>query len=229
MSSDIRKRLPIFLDDWIVPGIPIKRRLFYTYMRYRHAKEYLLSLIGFWNKTHDHIPHISKRQLIKYFSSKYDIRTFVETGTYLGDMVSTFSRDFEEIHSIELFRPLYEKACLRFATFGNVHLYFGDSSRELANILENLKHPALFWLDAHYSGLGTAKSHCDSPILDEINQIFDLGIINDVILIDDASLFNGNNGYPEINVLKKLIFEKNLGYCFSISKNIIILESTECA
>ena len=206
----------------------MKRRCVYTYMRYRYAKEYVLSLIGLWNSTRDGIPHIKKRQIIRYYANKYNIRTFVETGTYLGDMVSAMSRDFDEIHSIELFRPLYEKACLRFATFKNIQLYFGDSSIELANIMKKLGHPGLFWLDAHYSGEGTAKGHDESPILSEVNSIFEYGKMDHVILIDDASLFNGVSGYPKIDAFRKCVLAKSQGYGFTVSDNIIILAPKEC-
>jgi predicted nicotinamide N-methyase len=144
-------------------------------------------------------------------------------------MVSAMSRDFDEIHTIELFRPLYEKACVRFAVLKNIHLYFGDSSKELANILENLDHPALFWLDAHYSGQGTARGHDDSPILCEINKVFEYGSINHVILIDDASLFNGSSGYPEINAFRKYVLEKRQNYNFTVSNDIIVLAPKECS
>lgn len=224
---DFRSYLPPFFDDWLIPGIPIKSRCVYSYIRYKYLKEYIIFLLGFGNSRRDHIPHIIKRKIIRYYSNKYNMRTFVETGTYLGDMISALSRAFDEIHSIELFRPLYEKARLRFATIKNIHLTFGDSSTELANILENLDHPALFWLDAHYSGEGTARGHDDSPILNEINRIFECGMMNHVILIDDASLFNGAYGYPEIDAFKKCVLKKRPNYHFEVSDNIIILEPTE--
>jgi hypothetical protein len=197
-------------------------------MRYGHAKEYILSLIGLWNQTRDRIPHIKKRKIIRYYANKYNILTFVETGTYLGDMISALSKDFDEIHSVELFRPLYEKACLRFAVKKNIYLHFGSSDIELTNILKILKSPALFWLDAHYSGEGTAKGHDESPILGEINKIFEYGMMNHVILIDDASLFNGANGYPEIDAFRKCVLVKRPDYVFAVSDNIIILEPNEC-
>jgi len=180
-------------------------------------------LLGFANLRRDHIPHIRKQRILKHYASKYHIRTFVETGTYLGDMVSALSRGFDEIHSIELSKPLYEKARLRFATIKNIHLTFGDSSTELGNILENVDHPALFWLDAHYSGKGTARGYDDSPILFEINKIFEYKRMKHVILIDDASLFNGSSGYPEINAFRKYFLEKEKDYGFVVSDNIIIL------
>jgi hypothetical protein len=183
--------------------------------------EYLIFLMGFRNRTSNPIPHKIKRRVIRDYSSKYNIRTFVETGTYLGDMIAALQRDFDEIHSVELFRPLFDKACLRFAVEKRVHIHFGDSADVLTNILRELKLPALFWLDAHYSGKGTARGRDDSPIIFELKQIFDCGQINHIVLIDDASEFVGMNGYPDVIDLKKLIASIRPDYSVSVAHNII--------
>ena len=225
-SCNACKWIPVLLDDWLVPGVPIKRRLFYLYMRYRYSAEYLASLISLLNPSRKNTPHIIKRKTIREYSKRLNLRVLVETGTYLGDMISALSRDFDDIYSLELHKPLYEKACLRFNGFKNIHLYFGDSAIELEKILDQLEKPALFWLDAHYSGVGTARGPTDSPILTEINKIFRRRK-NHVILIDDASDFNGKNGYPQKEFFLKYLLENRLNYDFLIQDNIIILKPNE--
>ena len=62
--------------------------------------------------------------------------------------------------------------------------------------------PALFWLDAHYSGGETAHSkNKATPIQDELNKILSSEYDN-VILIDDARFFwVGNYNYPDLTQL----------------------------
>ena len=78
-----------------------------------------------------------------------------------------------------------------------------------------------FYLDGHYSGGGTANS--ENPIMTEIRAVLawvragdcascqDGGIINrrrrSVIVIDDARLFTGPNGYPTVLELQRAICE----------------------
>ncbi|MDD3159854.1 MAG: hypothetical protein PHQ98_02720, partial [Candidatus ainarchaeum sp.] len=80
-----------------------------------------------------------------------------------------------------------------------------------------IKHPAIFWLDAHYSGGNTAKGKQNSPILQELNLIFK-SKLNHIILIDDANYF-GTKGYPTIEVVTKLTNNKK--YNIKIEENII--------
>jgi len=183
--------------------------------------EYMLSLIAPWNLARGRTPHIRKRLTIKYYSNKYKTRTFVETGTYLGDMISAMSRHFTEIHSIELFRPLYEKARVRFAGKDNIHLYFGDSSTGLAYILTKIKSPAVFWLDAHYSGGNTAQGTKKTPILKELDQIFKHSVKEHIILIDDASDFTGLDDYPRIEQIENYVKQSMPGYTVLVKDNMI--------
>ena len=151
------------------------------------------------------------------------MQTFVESGTYLGDMVSALSREFKKIFSIELFWPLYFKAYLRFKYMRHIKIYNGDSGKKLKEILKDLDRPSLFWLDAHYSVEGTGQGKIDSPIINEIKTIFKSRQKN-VILIDDANDFNGKKGYPKIEYFKTFIKKNKLKYNIYKNKNIIILE-----
>lgn len=56
----------------------------------------------------------------------------------------------------------------------------------------DLHRPALFWLDAHWSGGPTAGEQNECPVLDEIRAINDWSLsAESCILIDDARLFFG--------------------------------------
>ena len=93
----------------------------------------------------------------------------------------------------------------RFKKNKQVHILEGDSAQKLSVVLGRLSHPALFWLDAHYSGGDTAKGENETPIQKELHDIFQNPLKDFVILIDDARLFVGQNGYPTLAQVKEFV------------------------
>ena len=172
-------------------------------------------------------PEIKHRFIIA-FGRKFGMETLIETGTYAGETVEACLLYFSEIHSIELSSYFYNLCCSKFYGNSKVHLYNGDSTEILKTILPTIKSPALFWLDAHYSGEKTAKGSLDCPILEELKAITLLHP-NSVLLIDDADLFPGYPGgwgeeNPEWPNLDSLIFLANTSNLyFEIQKAIICL------
>src|ERR1041384_4254712 len=85
---------------------------------------------------------------------------FIETGTYLGDGVkAAIAAGFATIRSVELSDDLYEKNVRRFAANSQVKIFHGSSETQLWNMIADIKEPATFWLDAHYSGGITVKGN----------------------------------------------------------------------
>ena len=80
----------------------------------------------------------------------------------------------------------------------NVQLLVGDSASVLPGILATLHEPALFWLDAHYSGTGTTLGDRVTPISAELNAVLGHPVRGHVVLIDDAREFHDStrSGYP---------------------------------
>jgi hypothetical protein len=134
-------------------------------------------------------PAVVKQRTVKHYQKTFGPKIFIETGTYLGDMVAAVAARFTETYSIELSPELCERAQTRFATRKNVHILEGDSSEVLPLILKNISEPCLFWLDGHFSGGITAQGKLDYPILQELEHIRRHSIKNHLILIDDARLF----------------------------------------
>lgn len=154
------------------------------------------------------LPQILKQANLRKYAKQYNLRVLVETGTFYGDMIEAMKSFFERIYSVELSKELFEKAKNRFRSFDHIELIHGDSGKELANVMEELHQPALFWLDAHYSAEGTAKGEKDTPICAELNQIFDAPDLGHVIIIDDARCFGVDPAYPTIEELEKYILSK---------------------
>ena len=149
-------------------------------------------------------PQAFKHLLIRQMAAGYGTRVLVETGTNWGDTIAACLGDFNRLYSIELSGELFAAALQRFARRRKVRLHHGDSAQMLSRILDELREPALFWLDAHYSGDGTARSDIDTPIMQELKVISRHPVSGHVILIDDARLFDGASGYPTIDVVREL-------------------------
>jgi hypothetical protein len=114
---------------------------------------------------------------------------FVETGTHYGQTIQNIKHKFQEIHSIELSIELYNKCKELFQNEINVFLYQGDSAFKLPEIIKKVKDNAVFWLDGHYSGGGTARGTKDCPLIEEIDSINIFFKKKCLIIIDDIRLF----------------------------------------
>lgn len=155
---------------------------------------------------------------MKAMAQRYGIRIFVETGTFRGAMVQAVQHAFTEIYSIELEPLLFIEARQKFEHLRHVHILNGDSGALLPRLCGSIPEPILFWLDAHYSGEGTAAG--EIPLLVELEAIAKRGE-RDVILIDDARLL-GTEGWPALEDIQALA---PLDKCpMTIEEDIIRLE-----
>ncbi|MFT5663251.1 MAG: hypothetical protein ACI9JR_000634 [Gammaproteobacteria bacterium] len=165
--------------------------------------------------------HAVKQAIINNYGRHYGYSNLVETGTYKGQMIEAQKFNFSKIFSIELSEELYEKAKERFKLDRNVEILFGDSGEILPLVVNKLDGPAIFWLDGHYSGSGTARGSEDCPIFKELGSILSAQNYGHIILIDDARHFVGEGGYPTIPVLKNHILEKWPDYEMNVEHDII--------
>ena len=166
-------------------------------------------------------PHMVKQIIVKAYAAQFGINIFVETGTYLGEMVGAVKYNFKRIYSIELSHELYENARKKFSKHKHISIVNGDSAEVLPEILKYVKEPCLFWLDGHYSGGNTAKGKKETPIMEELKQICAHPVKNHLILIDDAREFTGQNDYPTIESLWTFIGARLPGYEFDVQDDII--------
>lgn len=130
------------------------------------------------------------KKLVQALKSALPITRLVETGTFRGDTVQEFLKDFESIISVEMSVELWRSACERFSQEHHVKVMCEDSPRALRSIEHNQGDTGtLYWLDAHWCVAdSTAGELSQCPLLDEIEAIGELSG-NSVILIDDARLF----------------------------------------
>ena len=79
-------------------------------------------------KTLEEIISYSDKELQNY-------KTFVETGTHLGETIVPMSDFFDELHTIELSKLYYEYFNRQEYNIKKIKSYFGDSSKLLPEIL----------------------------------------------------------------------------------------------
>jgi hypothetical protein len=138
----------------------------------------------------------------------------------MGEMVYAQRDHFKKIISIELSKELYQVARKRVRKFKHIEIINADSGKFLNSLVSEISVPAIFWLDGHYSGFETAKGESETPIKQELDAIFK-SKLDHIVLIDDARLFVGQNGYPTINELKKYVLSVKSDYAFLVEDDII--------
>jgi hypothetical protein len=127
-------------------------------------------------------------ELIKGIAAEFGIDTFVETGTHHGGTAVWAADHFRYVYTIEYSKQLYDQTNGKYGSLPNIEFIFGDSRTELNRLRSTLEGPAIFWLDAHWSGDWTYGDEDQCPLLEEI-QIINSSGFDHLIFIDDARLF----------------------------------------
>lgn len=176
-----------------------------------------------------------RRTVLLEYGQRFDLRVFIETGTNTGDTPWALKGSFDDLFTIELDDRLHRAAVRRFLNDPHVHVLQGDSTDVLPEVLNIVKGPALVWLDGHHSGPGTAHGALDTPVVQELETLF-----NDsrkhVILVDDARIFDGQpehndephyHDYPSVEWIAE---QADIhGYDFELKDDIIRLTPRRAA
>jgi hypothetical protein len=133
-------------------------------------------------------------------------------------MVEAVKEHFRQVYSIELDESFAAENRSRFQEDQSVRILCGDSGMALPKLLRAEKRPAVFFLDAHYSGIGTSRGDKDTPILEELKAIFAAKAqVNGIVLIDDAHVYSGVGDWPHIDILREMAGARK----FEIEQDII--------
>jgi hypothetical protein len=136
------------------------------------------SFVGEWSPSAEW-----KQALLIELGRRFNLPTFIETGTCWGATIEAVLPYFSEIYSVELCKPLYESCIDRFKEYSKVNLFYGNSADRLSEILKISKDSKpLIWLDAHPAGPGTADE--GDPLPSELQILFEHRP-EALILIDD--------------------------------------------
>jgi hypothetical protein len=166
-------------------------------------------------------PHVVKQDILLRYQKQRRFSTFVETGTFTGEMIHAMRPHFARLISIEMAPAIFEATKRRFAGDARVELLLGDSGVLLPRVLSTLNHPALFWLDGHYMGGTTARADQDSPVRAELAALLHHPVRRHIVLIDDARLFTGTDGYPTIDELRTWVERERPGSRVDVDGDII--------
>lgn len=121
-------------------------------------------------------------------------RLFIETGTFEGKTALWAMQHFDVVCTIEGDRDRFWRFLGQATQLHDARLkpYFGPSQEMLWQVIDADPSPALFWLDAHWTG------HADHPPVEgvECPLIEELRVVNrrvrvpnHIIMIDDANFF----------------------------------------
>jgi hypothetical protein len=168
--------------------------------------------------------HVYKKRRIRRLAEAHRCETFVETGTFYGQMVNYARSLFEITLSVEIYPPFQRMNSAVFAEDDSVRILLGDSGKNLPSAISMAKGRILFWLDGHYSGAGTGLGDKVSPIIEELRLIAKHGRKGDCIIIDDRRLFTGDGGYPTIEETVSEIMKIDPGYEVSFDRDSIVAE-----
>jgi hypothetical protein len=210
-----------WIKQRIIPGVRIVRSCAFWYAAFSWYQQRENNKLWLRNGRAGSPPSRFKQAVVKDYADRFAFTCFIETGTFMGDMIYAVRDIFSEIYTIELSADFYRDAKKRFKRNSHIHLIQGDSGNELGKVLANIDTPCLFWLDGHYSGGRTAKGELEAPIEKELSVIANHSQAQrHVILIDDARCFTGKGGYPTLDRLEEWV--KRCGYDqFEVRDDII--------
>ena len=121
------------------------------------------------------------KKLIKEF----DVKTIVETGTYLGKTTNVLATLVDEVVTIEINKNYQKQAKEQCKKHENVKFLLGNSPIVLKQLLP-LKGNILFFLDAHWGPY--------NPLIDELETIA-LSGMKPIIAIHDFKVPGKNFGF----------------------------------
>jgi hypothetical protein len=167
--------------------------------------------------------HFTKESVVRDYAARFGLRNFIETGTYMGDMAHAVRDTFDRIITVELDGSFCRAARWRLRKLSHVTVIQGDSSAVLPTLLQSVREPCLFWLDAHYSGWPTSKADTETPVVRELDAILDHPVRDHVVLIDDACCFTGANDYPTVAELRQFVGSRRPDMTLELAEDIIRL------
>lgn len=169
------------------------------------------------------------REIIETLRSNFQLRTFVETGTYQAQTAHWASGCFEQVFTIEGSPEFHRAAQERYHDQRNIEFLLGDSGSMLREVITRLgSKPALFWLDAHWMP-GSFGEHHECPLLKEIDAIHQ-SETEHFILVDDARLFlappplpHRTKDWPDINAVMAALSPSNRPPGYTVIFNDVII------
>lgn len=181
--------------------------------------------------------HLDKKFIQKLVST-FKVDVFFETGTCGAGTTINATPYFKTIVTAELHDGLFASARAKLAPYKHVIAFHGQSPDAIKRFAPSLNGAILFWLDAHYSGEGTALSfnNHEAPdavtaIRGELAAIKEANIPDCVILIDDIRGFGINIAgteylgcwaYPSVQEVQQDLLKINPNFEFALLGDMLL-------
>lgn len=172
-----------------------------------------------------------RADFMQFLIKRFNLTTFIETGTLGAGTTLIAAPLFESVHTIELDERLYNLSKERLLHLPHVICHRGESGEVLRAILPTIAGNPLFWLDAHFCGEGSAWGKNETPILEELDAIADSNVKDCVILIDDIRGFGTCkegvvyrcwSNYPTVQELKEKLLRINESFQVILVGDILL-------
>jgi hypothetical protein len=173
------------------------------------------------NPNQTRLPDVLKRRVIASYAQRYKLKSFVESGTYLGGTAAFMRKYCPRVYSVEFQPHLAQAAQERFAQDPAIRIFQGDGSIWIPRIVAELREPALFWLDGHFAAGTTCDGEVACPTLQEISAALGDTRYPHVLLVDDAREFKGDGGYPTLDALQQFIRSAKPDVAIEVKNDIV--------
>lgn len=173
------------------------------------------------------MPSLTEKTLKEIFEKTNfnlnEFKTFIETGSYIGETINNMLPYFENLITVEVSKKYHNIVKNKFKDNQNVKCVYGDSALILENILPEKKELTIFWLDGHYSSGDTGRGINDCPLIEEL-KIIDKHFTKTIIIIDDYRMFGtkGLEDWTKITDENVKSCFKNIETIFSLGDRLII-------
>ena len=125
-------------------------------------------------------------QLLSDNYKKYPV--FVESGTYKAETILAMEPYFDKLHTIEIYEQFWYDAQTKY-TGNKICFHYADTEKFMPQLLPQIHENAIFFLDAHWSGVDTGLGEKTVPLYEELRAINRFFEGRAIIIIDDFRLF----------------------------------------
>lgn len=158
-------------------------------------------------------------------------RQLIETGTLSGQTASRCAPHFDRVYTIELDPVLARKATQFLAQYPNVVVIEGAAEDKLPSVFgRDGVNDVLVYLDAHFSGPGTALGTTPEPACQELEMLVPFKDRIRAIVVDDFRCFGTEFASPtKSDLLASAERHFNQGFDISVHLDqLIIKRSRAC-
>lgn len=170
------------------------------------------------------------REIVTFAQQKYNLKEFIETGTFRGESAAFAATLFDYVLTIEIDKENFATARERLFEVQQtepIECWYGDSRELMSGAMAQLSGRAFIWLDAH-NVAGQFGDEDSCPVIEELFAINQRPQYHHIIVIDDAHCFHPPlpmhltpEAWPTIQDIARVAAQN--GYEVHVAHDLIIL------